>query len=89
MQSGLEFGETEQPTFEEAMKRLEAIVRRLEAGEAGLEESLRLFEEGVAVCRFLSGKLDEAEAKIEMLLQTSDGQLRRVPFDPSAEAASG
>ncbi len=54
--------------FEEALARLEEIVRSLEQGEAGLDESLVLFEEGVKLARFCNNKLDQAEAKIEVML---------------------
>ncbi|NLL43921.1 MAG: exodeoxyribonuclease VII small subunit [Firmicutes bacterium] len=54
--------------FEEALARLEEIVRSLEQGETGLDESLVLFEEGVKLARFCNNKLDQAEAKIEVML---------------------
>lgn len=56
------------PTFEAAVARLEEIVHRLEAGEVNLEESLSLFEEGIKLAKFCSGKLDAAEGKLEILL---------------------
>lgn len=59
--------------FEVALARLEEIVRRLEQGESTLDEALLLFEEGVKLARFCNEKLDEAEAKIEIM--TSDGQI--------------
>ncbi|HHT67726.1 MAG TPA: exodeoxyribonuclease VII small subunit [Firmicutes bacterium] len=59
--------------FEEALARLEEIVRSLEQGEAALDEALFLFEEGVKLARFCNTKLDEAEAKIEIMLE--DGKI--------------
>lgn len=54
-------------TFEEAVQRLEEIVRSLEAGKAGLDETLRLYEEGIALVRECNEKLDSAEQRIKTL----------------------
>lgn len=54
-------------TFEAAMTRLEAVVRALEDGKTSLEESMKLYEEGVALVRVCSGKLDEAERRVKVL----------------------
>lgn len=54
--------------FEDALARLEEIVRRLEQGEARLDDALQLFEEGVKLARLCNKELDEAEAKIEIML---------------------
>ena len=59
--------------FEQAMSRLEEIVRSLENGSATLDESLKLYEEGIGLVRTCSAKLDEAEAKIKLLNVTADG----------------
>lgn len=64
-------------TFEQAVARLEEIVTLLERGDLDLETSLRLFEEGVALSRQCAALLDEAEGKIQRLLE--DGT--RVPLD--------
>lgn len=61
----------EHQTFEEAFARLEAVVTRLESGDAGLEEALALFEEGVTLARFCRGRLDQAEARIRVLVESS------------------
>ncbi len=68
--------------FEEALKRLEKIVSRLEEGDISLEESLKLFEEGIRLSRFCNQKLDEAEKKVEILMKGKDGTLRPEPFEP-------
>lgn len=68
--------------FEEALKKLEKIVSRLEEGEISLEESLKLFEEGIRLSRFCNQKLDEAEKKVEILMKGKDGALRPEPFEP-------
>ena len=54
-------------TFEEAMKRLEEIVRKLEGGNALLDESLALYEEGVGLVKFCNDTLDNATAKVRVL----------------------
>jgi exodeoxyribonuclease VII small subunit len=61
------------PKFEDALKELEEVVARLEKGELSLEESLRLYERGIALARHCHGKLEEAEGRIEMLLKDARG----------------
>ena len=67
-------------TFENAMKRLEAIVEELEAGELGLDDALKKFEEGIKLSRFCSKKLDESEKKVTLLLQDEAGMVQESPF---------
>ena len=67
-------------TFEQAMKRLEEIVTQLESGEAPLDKSMALFEEGTKLSAFLSKTLDEAEQKV-LMIQKQDGQEQEIPFD--------
>jgi exodeoxyribonuclease VII small subunit len=69
--------------FEDALNKLEKIVSKLEEGDIPLEESLKLFEEGIRLSRFCNQKLDEAEKKVEILLKGKDGLLKPQPFDPS------
>lgn len=56
------------PTFEAALTRLGEIVQKLEGGELPLEDSLRLFEEGVRLSRTAQARLDDAEKRVEELL---------------------
>ncbi len=69
--------------FEDALNKLEKIVSKLEEGDIPLEESLKLFEEGIRLSRVCNQKLDEAEKKVEILLKGKDGMLKAYPFDPS------
>ena len=62
-------------SFEDALKRLEETVKALESGTVPLEESLKLFEEGVALVKLCNGKLDEAEQKVKILRKTADGEI--------------
>jgi exodeoxyribonuclease VII small subunit len=62
-------------TFEAALKQLEEIVQRLERGELALEESLKLYEEGIRLSRVCHAKLEEAEGKIELLMKDARGDL--------------
>jgi exodeoxyribonuclease VII small subunit len=62
------------PSFEEALQQLEQIVQKLEKGELPLEESLKLYEEGIRLSRLCHGKLEEAEGKIEMLMKDARGE---------------
>jgi exodeoxyribonuclease VII small subunit len=65
--------------FEEAMGRLEEIVRALETGNLSLEDSLRVFEEGAGLLRYCTRRLEETERRIEVLTH-DEGGLRRQPF---------
>jgi exodeoxyribonuclease VII small subunit len=65
---------TEEPSFEAALDALEGIVERLEKGELPLEESLKLYEEGIRLSRLCHGKLEEAEGRIETLLKDARGE---------------
>ncbi len=67
-------------SFEEALSRLEALVRTLESGEKGLDDSLALFEEGVSLVRFCTERLDSAEQKVKILMKSSEGYTEE-PFD--------
>jgi exodeoxyribonuclease VII small subunit len=62
------------PTFEEALQQLEQIVQKLEKGELPLEDSLKLYEEGIRLSRLCHGKLEEAEGRIEMLMKDARGE---------------
>ena len=68
--------------FEEAMERLENIVEGLEKGDLSLEESLKIFEEGMKLVSFCSRKLDEAEQKVTMLIKDQSGKYSQQPFEP-------
>ena len=61
--------------FEEAFKRLEVIVGNLESGDLSLEESMKLFEEGIGLTDACKSRLEDAEQKIQLLLKNSDGKL--------------
>ena len=60
-------------TFEESMSRLEQIVRSLEQGNAPLEESLKLFQEGTALVRSCGKLLDDAKMQIQKVMTAADG----------------
>lgn len=60
-------------TFEASLKELEKIVRRLEEGELPLEDSLKLFEDGVKLSRECQERLNQAERRIEVLLKDENG----------------
>jgi exodeoxyribonuclease VII small subunit len=68
------------PSFEESLKKLETIVEKLEQGDLALEDSLKLFEEGVALSASCKQELDAAEGKVQMLIKQRDGSLKAEPF---------
>ena len=63
--------------FEDALQKLEGIVKELEGGELSLESSLARYEQGVRLARFCNGKLEEAEKRIEVLQTKEDGDPKR------------
>lgn len=77
--------------FEQAMARLEAIVGELEKGDLPLDESLKIFEEGIRLSKNCLKVLEDAERKVEVLVQDTNGkkQLRAFSLDDDdAEAPS-
>lgn len=71
--------------FEDALARLETIVGQLEKGDLPLEESLKIFEEGVRLSKSCLKMLEESERKVEILLQDKDGRKRPRPFEMEKE----
>ena len=72
---------SEEIKFEKALERLEKIVEELEAGNIGLEDALKKYEEGVKLSRICQKKLSQAEKKIEILTRSTEGTLQKEPFD--------
>jgi exodeoxyribonuclease VII small subunit len=69
-------------SFETSLSDLEKIVRELENGDSTLEESLKLFEDGVKLSRECQERLSQAERRIEVLLQDSDGNMELQSLEP-------
>ncbi len=67
-------------TFEESLKQLETIVGRLERGDLPLEESIKLFEEGMKLSTDCKDQLENAEGKVQVLMRQRDGSLEPQPF---------
>ena len=67
-------------TFESAIARLEEIVKFLEKGNSSLDESLKLYEEGISLIRFCNNALDNAENKIKILSNDGNGNLIEKDF---------
>ena len=68
-------------TFEQSLNDLERIVKQLEEGDLALEESLKLFEEGVKLSRECRDRLTSAERRIQVLMKDANGNLGLQPKD--------
>jgi exodeoxyribonuclease VII small subunit len=71
-------------SFEESLKQLETIIGKLERGDLPLEDSVRLFEEGVQLSNACKAELETAESKVQILLKQKDGNAKPEPF-PSVD----
>lgn len=67
-------------TFEQAITQLEQITKQLESGEIPLDDSLKLFEQGVELTRFCSKSLEEAQQKIAILTKDNQGTIKAKLF---------
>jgi exodeoxyribonuclease VII small subunit len=77
-----ETSSVDQLSFEDALKRLEEIVRTLEKGEAPLDQSIELYQEGDRLRRHCEARLRDAQARIEQIAFGSDGKPAGLkPFD--------
>jgi exodeoxyribonuclease VII small subunit len=74
------------PSFEESLRKLETIVDQLEKGDLPLEDSLKLFEEGVGLSAVCKQELDAAEGKVQILIKQRDGSLNPEPFPSEKQA---
>jgi exodeoxyribonuclease VII small subunit len=72
-------------SFEDAMRRLDAIVAKLEEDKLPLEEMLSRYEEGVALARFCGEKLEAAEQKVRLIASKTDGSVALEEFDDGEE----
>lgn len=66
--------------FEDNFKKLETIVHKLENGDLPLEESMKLFEEGMRLSKICSQRLTDVQKRVDLLLKSEDGQLKTEPF---------
>ena len=73
------------PDFERSLVRLEEVVRKLESANLPLDQAMKLFEEGMQLSRDCQGQLEQAEARVEILLKKAGGEMAAAPFDPEAE----
>jgi len=81
-----EKGKEKELKFEDGLKRLEEIVAKLESGNLPLDNSLKLFEEGVKLVRFCNERLAEAQQKVELLTKDQAGNVTgSQPFDSDSE----
>lgn len=67
--------------FEASLSRLEEIVEELEKGDLPLDQSLKVFEEGVRLARLCNARLEKAERKVEILLKDKNGKVIKKPFE--------
>jgi exodeoxyribonuclease VII small subunit len=72
-------------TFEDSFKKLEKIIAKMEGGDLPLEETLKLYEEGMRLYTQCSQKLTEVQKKVELLSQTPEGRLTGRPFSVDEE----
>ena len=73
----------EEMSFEETLAKLEEVVNHLERGDSlTLDESLQAFEEGIRLTRICRQKLDNAELRVEQLVELDEDNLAMAPFEP-------
>ena len=73
------------PDFEHSLVELEALVERMEQGDLPIEEALKAFEEGVKLTRECQAILDQAEQKVQVLIE-QQGELRTQPFNAEQDS---
>jgi exodeoxyribonuclease VII small subunit len=79
-------GGKDQPSFEEALKKLEAVVEAMESGDLPLEALLARFEEGISLARMCQHQLEAAEVKVQQLERNAAGELALKPWGPGTGA---
>ncbi len=77
-----------EPTFKSAIEELEKITDSLESGELELEQSLALFERGVSLIKYCQDRLDSAQARVELLVDSLEGEVEAVALDDETAESS-
>jgi len=72
--------------FEESLKKLQAIVEKMERGDLPLEDAVESYIEGMKLAQACQQKLEEAEARVRMLMKEAEGDWKAVPFDATPES---
>lgn len=72
--------------FEETLKKLEGVVHKLEVEELSLDDSLKIFEEGIGLYRQCSNELNKIEKKINIIIEENE-EFKKVPFPYDEEEA--
>ncbi len=72
--------QNKEKSFEENLNKLEDIVNNLEGGELKLDESLSMFEQGINLAKSCQKTLDEAERKVQILIEKEDGEIEEKDF---------
>lgn len=80
-------GKNDDLSFEEALEELEEVVDKLEAGDLDLKESLTEFEKGIKLSKFCSQALQEAEEKVEIIIENEADDLEIKPYNLEQEGA--
>lgn len=75
--------EKQPESFEDALKELEQIVRKLESGQVSLEESINFYTRGSELKKFCEEKLSKARMKVEMVMRGNSGEAELKEFNPS------
>lgn len=78
--------EKKEPSFEEALARLEAVVKELEDGRLSLEKTLELFAEGISLSRICSAHLASAEQRVAVLIERENGEMILQDFPSNINA---
>ena len=76
---------TNKQAFEQSLGRLEEIVRKMESANLPLDDAMKLFEEGMQLSRDCQKQLEQAEARVEILLKKAGGEMVAQPFEPEGE----
>lgn len=75
--------------FEDALKRLQEVVEKLERGDLPLEDAMECFSEGIRLAQFCHKKLEEAENKVQILLKDQQGGWAGAPFESVRTSTGG
>lgn len=75
---------SEKFSYEAGIKRLEELVSLLESGKLTLEDSIKAYEEGKTLSRSCLTRLQEAQNKIQVLIEKDNGQVELSPFEPES-----